>query len=155
MERDALVGPAARNHHHPRSHQSIPPCQPGWRLHRLVVLPDYQGIGIGVSLADYVCSLYAATRKPVFRTMSHPAVIHHCAHSAKWRLVRGYSINSDGGRTGHTALNRTAASMRVTASFEYVGPSNAHDAERFGLLPVMQTHSALIAPRTYKGFSTL
>ena len=29
-----------------------------WRIHRLVILPDYQGLGVGVKLLEYVCDLF-------------------------------------------------------------------------------------------------
>jgi len=53
----------------------------------IVTLPDYQGIGIGMALAETVADL---NRKEGFRlniTASHPAVIAHCRHSPRWRAV--------------------------------------------------------------------
>ncbi len=107
--------------------------RPGWRFHRLVCLPDYQGVGIGVFFGDYVASLYKATGKPVFRTLSHPAVIRHCAKSPVWRMIRPPSRTSPSGRTS-TIKMKTIASHRITAGFEYVGPERAFQARRFGLI---------------------
>ena len=49
---------------------------PGWRISRLVTIPDYQGIGIGNRLAEYVSSIYKATMKPIYINTSHPAIIN-------------------------------------------------------------------------------
>ena len=51
------------------------PIRPGWREHRTVCLPDFQGIGIGNAMSEFVASLYRATGRPYFSTTSHPAMI--------------------------------------------------------------------------------
>lgn len=107
--------------------------RPGWRLHRLVCLPDFQGIGLGVKLSDYVSGVYRATGKPVFRTLSHPAVIRHCAKSPVWKMIRPPSRTANIGKTGISGMQKTAATQRLTAGFEYVGVSHHEDAFRFGL----------------------
>lgn len=109
--------------------------RPGWRLHRLVCLPDYQGVGIGVALADFISGVLLATGKPVFRAAGHPAVVAHCARSAKWLMKRSPSRTSPVGKTSsEKSFQRTSASMRLTAGFEYVGPP-ASNAELQALLP--------------------
>jgi GNAT superfamily N-acetyltransferase len=93
--------------------------KPGWRLHRLVCLPDYQGVGIGVALSDFVSSVLAATGKPVTRAASHPSVVAHCARSSKWQMFRAPSINRKHG--GKLAHDGTHSAERLTASFRYCG----------------------------------
>lgn len=99
--------------------------RPGWRLHRLVCLPDYQGVGIGVAVADFVSSVLHHDGRPVFRTAGHPAVIAHCARSPHWKMLRKPSLTSPSGKKER--VNRSMGIMkratdRLTASFEYVGP---------------------------------
>lgn len=107
--------------------------RPGWRLHRLVCLPDYQGVGIGVALADYVSSLLKATGRPVFRTAAHPAVVAHCRKSQIWRVNREMSRVGPQGKTS-TVKIKTTASGRFTAGFEYIGPpAERREALMFGL----------------------
>ncbi len=101
--------------------------RPGWRFHRLVCLPDYQGIGVGSHLADYVASIFAATGKPVFRTLAHPAVIHACLRSKVWETRRAPSRTSPIGKKGYKNFNPTAATRRLTAGFEYIGPALAQE----------------------------
>ena len=38
-------------------------------------LPDFQGLGIGHAVAEFVASLYAASGKPYTSTTSHPSMI--------------------------------------------------------------------------------
>ncbi len=64
------------------------PIRPGWREHRTVCLPDYQGVGIGSSLCEFVASLFVTTGKPFFSTSGHPAVIRHRAASPLWQMRR-------------------------------------------------------------------
>ena len=96
------------------------PKSPGWRFHRLVCLPDYQGIGLGVTFADYVGSIFQATGKPVYRTLAHPAVIHACMKSPVWRMIRAPSRSPMPGRTS-AMRNWRPATNRLTASFVYTG----------------------------------
>jgi ABC-type ATPase involved in cell division/GNAT superfamily N-acetyltransferase len=106
------------------------PTSPGWREHRTVCLPDFQGVGIGNALSDYVASLMAATGKPYRSVTAHPGMIWSRQRSYKWRTVRGpYK------RRIVTGAPRWDFSVRRTvASFEYRGPVNYDDAKSFGII---------------------
>jgi GNAT superfamily N-acetyltransferase len=119
------------------------PRRPGWREHRTVCLPDFQGVGIGSALSDFVASLYVATGKPYFSTTSHPAMIHHRAHSPLWKMRRAPAPVSR-----HASTSRDATCMadsnsreRITAGFEYVGAPRVADARRLGVTPYAVTSS--------------
>ena len=58
-----------------------------WRISRIVTLPDYQGIGIGMRVAEAVAELHRAEGHRVNVTASHPALIAHCRRSPRWRAV--------------------------------------------------------------------
>lgn len=111
--------------------------RPGWRASRTVCLPDYQGASIGNTMSTYVASLFKATGKPYFSTNSSPGIIYARARSTLWRMTRTPSQTAPTGRTGIKAMTASAATNRLTAGFEYIGPSNYHDALRFGL-PVVK-----------------
>lgn len=96
--------------------------RPGWRIHRLVCLPDYQGIGLGTALGDYTGSIFRNTGKPFFITLSHPALIHSYMKSEQWKTIRKGTLNSRVGKSGLKEMNKTVATKRLTYSFEYVGP---------------------------------
>lgn len=108
------------------------PSQQGgfWREHRTVCLPDFQGVGIGNALSDFVASLFAC-RKTYRSTTSHPAMIHYRHRSPHWQMTRGPSHVPKPGPNGRQ--HRNSSVRRITASFRYVGPKRPDDARRFGI----------------------
>lgn len=90
------------------------------RVSRIVVLPDYQGLGIGMRLVEHVCE---HERQRGFRlniTASHPAVIGHCQRSAVWRMVCVKRASGASQQTSHGLPVKTAVGRSV-ASFEFLG----------------------------------
>lgn len=91
--------------------------------HRTVVLPDYQGLGLGGRLADWLGQYLYVQGFRYHRVIAHPAVIHHCTKSPRWR-----DISSRTKRLSSTskdkALRERAMNPRFigTRSFEYVPP---------------------------------
>jgi GNAT superfamily N-acetyltransferase len=95
------------------------------REYRTVVLPDYQGAGIGNAVSEWLGAYLKAGGWRFVSTTSHPAMIRHRARSAKWRLT-----SSAGHKSGHRGATKSCGQMprfsstgRITASFEYVGPA--------------------------------
>lgn len=96
----------------------------GWRCSRLVVLPDYQGLGIGRALNDYVGGFLSAAGKRYFFKTVNPAIGEYLSTSPLWRpsakngLVRNDLRTNAGGRDtrGYTPL------ARASYCFEYCGP---------------------------------
>jgi energy-coupling factor transporter ATP-binding protein EcfA2/GNAT superfamily N-acetyltransferase len=109
-----------------------------WKEHRTVVLPDFQGVGIGNALSEFVASLFKATCKPYRDVTAHPGHVHHRAKSSLWKVTRQMSRMRPQSRK--TTLNRgvgtakTVSSSRLTMSFEYVGPARPEEARKFGLI---------------------
>lgn len=61
----------------------------GWkRVHRLVVLPDYQGIGIGTKFINEVTKIYINEGWKMNLTTTTPALVHALARDKNWALVR-------------------------------------------------------------------
>jgi len=88
-----------------------------WRGHRSVVLPDYQGVGIGNRMITTLASMWSRLDKRVFRNTGHPAEVAGAMRDPAWVLTRPPSMRARdaGGKIKH-------ATNRMTASFEYVGP---------------------------------
>lgn len=109
------------------------PKTPGWREHRTVCLPDFQGVGIGNMLSEYVASLYVATGKPFTSTTSSKSMIYSRAKSPNWKMTRDKSL-----LTGHkdAQMKKSSSVGRRTFGFKYVGPANPEDAAQFGIGPV-------------------
>jgi GNAT superfamily N-acetyltransferase len=88
------------------------------RISRIVTLPDYQGIGIGMALAETVAELNRLEGLRLNITASHPAVIAHCRCSPRWRAVgvkKTGSRNADG-----FVKNYRGSAGRAVVSFEYI-----------------------------------
>ena len=65
------------------------PLRKGWkRIHRLVVLPDYQGIGIGIKFINEVSKHYKDNGWNVNLTTTTPSLIHGLGRNKNWALVR-------------------------------------------------------------------
>ncbi|QDU31880.1 Acetyltransferase (GNAT) family protein [Anatilimnocola aggregata] len=92
------------------------------RISRIVTLPDYQGLGIGLRLAERVADDALTTGFRVSITASHPAVIGACRQSNTWRLV---SYRPLGNRTRQRFQSRSIPNSagRGVATFEYFGSS--------------------------------
>jgi len=91
-------------------------CSNGYALSRLVVLPDYQGLGIGVALCEFSSAIFKDIGGKIFTKTIHPAVGEHFNKSDKWR---GTLKNGKIGNTNDkNAVNRFS---RVSYCHEYVG----------------------------------
>jgi len=108
------------------------PQRSGWREHRVVCLPDFQGIGIGNRMSEYVASLFRTTGRPYRSVTSSPAMIRHRAKSPLWKMTRSPSRIASEPRLGQ--FRKSSSTRRLTASFEYVGPTRVKEARRFGIL---------------------
>jgi len=94
-----------------------------WRITRLVTLPDYQGLGIGMSLLESVAELHRQEGHRVNVTASHPAMIAHCRRSPKWRTVDVKKTGS--ARVVGFVKNYRSSLGRAVVSFEYLGLASA------------------------------
>jgi GNAT superfamily N-acetyltransferase len=90
-----------------------------WRVSRLVVLPDYQGIGIGRAMLSAVAEQYPRLRI----TTSHPALLRALSADPAWQLAAlrraGYTrqpnakshTNFRGGAIGGSSAGRCVATF--------------------------------------------
>lgn len=61
----------------------------GWkRVHRLVVLPDYQGVGIGTVFQDNIVQRYIDEGFNVNCTTTTPALVNSLKRNKRWSLIR-------------------------------------------------------------------
>ena len=108
---------------------------PGWRLHRTVCLPDYQGLGIGTTLEDKVAAIMRATGKPVYNRMSHPAIINAKAKSPNWKMTGKPKRQVSLGVTStRRAFASSLARNRITAGFKFVGAIDYENARTLGVI---------------------
>jgi GNAT superfamily N-acetyltransferase len=90
-----------------------------WRISRIVTLPDYQGIGIGMAMAEAVAQIHGREGHRVSVTASHPALIAHCRRSPQWRCA---GVKKTGSRRVRDFVRDYRGSGgRAVVSFEYRG----------------------------------
>ena len=90
------------------------------KVHRLVILPDYQGAGIGLRLLNEVGKIYKHEKWRYTIVTSAPSLINALKKSNEWICVRmGRAINKSKSSTigGFTKEGGYSAN-RITASFE-------------------------------------
>ena len=86
------------------------------RGHRLVVLPDYQGLGIGHKFSTEIAELYKQNNFRFIITSSTKSLFFQRAKDSRWIVTRkGRSTESQGALRGSTSSNK------ITYSYEYIG----------------------------------
>ena len=86
-----------------------------YRVSRVVVLPDYQGIGVATAFLNWIGSYYTKVgKKPIYIVTSNPQLVKN--RNMHWRLQRL------GHASGHTfkGLRKSVSKNRITATLKYV-----------------------------------
>lgn len=110
-----------------RGGQRRPGDKSNRREHRTVVLPDFQGVGIGNRLSEFCASIWTGLGLSAFSTTSHPGMIHYRSQSDRWTRHR-LGKAAPGVRPSERKSGKSAgSSARITGGFEYVGPAMARD----------------------------
>lgn len=97
------------------------------RVHRLVVLPDYQGIGIGTKFIKEVAKIVSAEGYELNLTTTTPALVGALKRDPEWILARYGRVKGEmdfsryGGDCSRESKNLHGASSkkRITYSFWY------------------------------------
>lgn len=107
--------------------------QPGfvknaWRVHRLVVLPDYQGIGIGIRMLNDIGELYKiegllmriqSSTPSLLNALNRPGSGWNCLTYGRAKSKGGYTENIKKKAGKKITLSNLIG--RMSASFYYVG----------------------------------
>ena len=92
-----------------------------WRGHRTVILPDFQGMGIGVRFSDAIGQIHLDQGHRYFSRTSHPRMGYYREHSPLWKATsKNMKLRKDVKHNniynGHYADNK-----RLCFSHEYIG----------------------------------
>ena len=91
-------------------------CPNGFAISRVVILPDFQGMGLGTKICEFSASLFVAQGGKVYIKTINPALGEHFNRSDKWR---GTLKNGKLGNTNDkNAVNRLT---RASYCHEYIG----------------------------------
>lgn len=106
-----------------------------WRGHRTVILPEFQGMGIGTRFSDAIAKIYVDRGLRYFSKTAHPSFGEHREKSPLWRAT---STNKKSRLGSYLLKDGTARAMPG-----YGGTTTARDAGR-----VCYSHEYIGTPKT-------
>ena len=91
-----------------------------YRVTRLVVVPDYQGIGVGKRLLNFIADLYTSqTKIPFYILTSNPQIIR--GNMDNWKITRfGHASKGRGNTRINTEIRSSLSRKRIIVSMQYV-----------------------------------
>jgi GNAT superfamily N-acetyltransferase len=92
-----------------------------WRGHRTVILPDFQGMGIGVRFSDAIGEIHLDEGKRYFSRTAHPRMGVYRTNSPLWKPTsKNQKLRTD---IKHLNIfkNHYTDNERVCFSHEYIG----------------------------------
>jgi predicted acetyltransferase len=84
------------------------------KVHRLVILPDYQGAGFGIKFLNEIANIYKKQKNRFVIVTSSPSLIFNLKKSDRWNCIRFGRVSE----TKNGVLKGTTSKNRLTASFE-------------------------------------
>ena len=92
-----------------------------WRGHRNVILPQFQGMGIGVRFSEAVAQIHIDEGHRFFTRMAHPKLIEYKMKSPLWRATSKFKKLRTDITNEKTHNNHIYDNIRLCGSFEYIG----------------------------------
>ena len=103
-----------------------------FRMSRTVVLPDYQGLGIGGFVSDYIAKLYVKNGKKFYAKTSNPALWNKRENSKNWRIC-DVQNNLDKIRKENEKGGQQRK-VSITKSFEFIGDTRNVKLDELNIL---------------------
>ena len=98
------------------------PLRKGFKqVHRLVVLPDYQGIGIGTRFITFIAEEYRKQNQTMKLITTTPAIRFALDKSTKWTLTRSGYVQPSGNTKYMKHWSNSESSKRITYTYVYGG----------------------------------
>tara|TARA_R110001632_G_scaffold55161_4_gene135106 strand:- start:1031 stop:2215 length:1185 start_codon:yes stop_codon:yes gene_type:complete len=95
-----------------------------WRGSRSVVLPDYQGLGIGFACSKYLHSLFKTIGKNIYVKSVSPALVQKRLKDKDYKFNGKTKSSEEGGKLKGRKLRDSAA-----YSFKYIGPNTTDSTD--------------------------
>lgn len=92
-----------------------------WRGHRTVVLPDFQGMGIGVRFSDAIGQIHLDQGLRYFSRTAHPRMIHYRENSPLWKPTSKHKKLRKDVTHKNVYNNHYEDNKRLCGSFEFIG----------------------------------
>ncbi|MCP4665143.1 MAG: GNAT family N-acetyltransferase [Deltaproteobacteria bacterium] len=100
-------------------HFPHPKFKNGKQGHRTTIKPDFQGIGLGNFMIDYVAKYLIKKGFRYFATTSSPAIIAYRKKRKEWKCTRIGRVPKYG-KTGAFKKSKASSINRITTSWEYI-----------------------------------
>lgn len=101
--------------------------QNGYRISRIVVLPDFQGLGIGFKICDWFAQVYKNDNKTIYIKTSNPALWSVFNNSKNW-LFCGETKGEEKAEMMQSKKQKTQGeynvSTRISKSYKFIGIKN-------------------------------
>jgi ABC-type lipoprotein export system ATPase subunit len=101
--------------------------QNGYRISRIVVLPDFQGLGIGFKICDWFAQVYKNDNKTIYIKTSNPALWSVFNNSKNW-LFCGETKGEKKAEMMQSKKQKTQGeynvSTRISKSYKFIGIKN-------------------------------
>lgn len=103
-----------------------------YRATRLVVMPEWQGAGVGTRFLEWVCEYHkngngrCAKKLPTLFHTSHPQLISFLASSKKWVLKSQQMFGVNKAKSGATIAKSNAGRKTIGASAGNSGGYGGH-----------------------------
>lgn len=94
-----------------------------WGFSRVVVLPDWQGMGIAFVLKNAISSAYKTCNMRVRAYPAHPSYYRSYVKSKEWKCVGKFGTMTVRNKTTTGTVRAQSFGGRDNATFEYVGPA--------------------------------
>ena len=96
------------------------PLRKGFKqVHRLVVLPDYQGIGIGTRFISFIAEEYKKQDLTMKLITTTPAIRFSLDKSQDWTLTRSGCVQPSGNNKYMKHWVNSQSSKRITYTYVY------------------------------------
>jgi GNAT superfamily N-acetyltransferase len=88
------------------------------KVHRLVILPDYQGAGIGIKFLNNVGEIYKKANYRYSIVTSAPSLINSLKNQTQWicKSIQRFLYQN---KTAMKSMKSSDSHNRITASFEF------------------------------------
>lgn len=96
----------------------------GFRISRIVILPDYQGLGIGFKISDYFGQLYKKNNCTLYIKTSNPALFNVFNKSKNWKLTGETNkehLNTEFIENCQKAQKIGSFRNAITKSYKFIG----------------------------------
>jgi ABC-type lipoprotein export system ATPase subunit/GNAT superfamily N-acetyltransferase len=98
-----------------------------FRVSRLVVIPDFQGLGIGYKVLNYISSLYSSEKKTMYIKTSNPTLTNKLENNLKWEKVKDFKNLELLKKHNEKFENKHKIKVSICKSFKYIGDSSNDD----------------------------